>query len=176
MSQDSQKIGDLLRRLENILRRGRVAQVQTSPPRVRVALGDDVVTKWLPWFATRAGDDRTWWTPSVGEQVLVLSESGNTANGVVLMGMYQDAHPPADDDAAISSIVWSDGARVSYDKSTGTLETTLPTAGELISHVGEAHVSMRNAAITLTLGASRVTLTDDAIELRAPHISMVQAS
>lgn len=68
------------RMLENLIRFGTIAEVQMVPPRVRVKTGD-LLTGWLPWLALRAGADVDWDPPTVNEQVLLLSPSGQLANG-----------------------------------------------------------------------------------------------
>ena len=41
----------------------------------------------------RAGADREWDPPTIGEQVVLLSPSGNLAQGVVLTGLFSDLIP-----------------------------------------------------------------------------------
>ena len=73
---------EIVRRLENVVRLGTVAEVRyETPARCRIKTGD-LVTDWLPWTTARAGGDRSWWAPEVGEQVIVLSPGGNTGAGV----------------------------------------------------------------------------------------------
>ena len=74
-------LAELARLIENLIRLGTVAEVQVEPPRVRVKTGN-VTTAWRPWFALRAGEDREWDPPTVGEQVILFSPSGNLAQGV----------------------------------------------------------------------------------------------
>ena len=83
---------DIDRLLRNLLRYGVVAQVQASPPRVRVAIGE-LTTDWLRWFNLRAGNVKGAWQPSPGEQALVLSPGGHLEAGSVLLGLNSDAQP-----------------------------------------------------------------------------------
>jgi len=82
-------IAALSRLLENLIRLGTVAEVDHGslpdkrPAWVRVQSGD-LLTSWLPWAALRAGTTRDWDPPTVGEQVLVLSPNGQTAQGVAI--------------------------------------------------------------------------------------------
>ncbi|WP_082814689.1 phage baseplate assembly protein V [Collimonas fungivorans] len=50
-------------------------------------------TTWLRWVTHRAGDARTWWSPSVGEQVVLLLPGGDLTAGVILQAVYSDAFP-----------------------------------------------------------------------------------
>ena len=76
---------EIVRRLENVVRLGTVAEVRyETPARCRIKTGD-LITDWLPWTTARAGGDRSWWAPEVGEQVIaavVLSDEAE-ALGVV---------------------------------------------------------------------------------------------
>ena len=80
------------RRLANIVTLGSIAAVDVANAVAQVQIGG-ILTDWLPWLTARAGNDITWWAPEVGEQVVILSPSGDLAQGVVLPGLYQTAHP-----------------------------------------------------------------------------------
>lgn len=113
-------IVELSRRLENIVRIGVVAEVDHARALCRVDSGG-LRTDWLPWSARRAGDTRSWCPPTLGEQVLIFSPSGETAGGVVQTGIYSAAHDQPDDDAGTHLVVWPDGTRVEYDHDTHRL-------------------------------------------------------
>ena len=36
--------------------------------RVKYAEEKSALTDWLPWVATRAGGDASWWAPEVGDR------------------------------------------------------------------------------------------------------------
>lgn len=114
---------DISRRLENLLRLGTVAQVQMAPPRVRVQSGG-LTTTWLPWITLRAGTTREWNPPTVGEQCMLFSPSGEPAAGVVLVGLFSDANPAPSSSPEEFLIVFPDGARIYYNHVAGALEAT----------------------------------------------------
>lgn len=119
---------DLARRLENLIQLGTVASVDPVAARCTVSAGD-LLTAPLPWLVPRAGDARTWWAPSVGEQVVLLSPGGDPARGIVLPAIYADLFPrPAGADKARVA-VYPDGAEVSYDPAAHALRATLPAGG-----------------------------------------------
>lgn len=113
---------ELARRLENILRIGTVAEV--SGTRCRVTLGA-ITTHWMPWFTQRAGNDATWWSLSVGEQVMVLSPSGELAAGVVLTGLYSNAKPSPSTDPNKAIVNFENGTTIVYDKAAELLSATI---------------------------------------------------
>jgi phage baseplate assembly protein V len=88
----SAEIGDLQRRLANIFRLGKVAEVDRTAGRVKVQFGD-ALTAWLPWMTGRAGAVRDWNPPSVGEQVCVCSPMGEIESGFIMPGsIYTSAN------------------------------------------------------------------------------------
>ncbi len=112
---------ELDRRLANIVRLGTVEQADYAKARIRVRCGD-MLTGWLPWLTTRAGKDITWWAPDIGEQVVVLSPSGEPAQGVVLVAVYQNSSPQPETDVHKSKVVFEDGTTVTYDRSAHKLD------------------------------------------------------
>ncbi|WP_165667405.1 phage baseplate assembly protein V [Metapseudomonas otitidis] len=130
-------LATLARLLENLIRLGTVAEVDHAAARVRVQSGQ-LLTGWLPWLAPRAGADREWNPPTPGEQVLVLSPSGQTAQGVVLCGLFSDQHTANGDRPGLHRRTYRDGAVIEYDSVAHHLRATLPAGGstELVSTGG----------------------------------------
>jgi len=115
---------EMLRRIANMIRPGRVQEVShTRPPRVRVSTGD-LLTAWLPWLELRAGTTVTWNPPTVGEQCVVLAPDGDLAAGIVLVGMYQDDRPSPSESPNEWVAKFPDGATIVYDHSVSHLTAT----------------------------------------------------
>lgn len=114
---------DLARRLDNLIRLGTVAAVDHAQALCRVRTGG-LLTTWLPWFARRAGNTRTWCPPTVGEQVMVICPSGEVASGLVLTGLYTTAHDAPSHSADEHVIDFPDGARICYDHAASNLTVT----------------------------------------------------
>jgi phage baseplate assembly protein V len=110
----------LSRLLANMIRVGTVAAVDHAAARCRVASGE-LLSDWLPWLEHRAGATRTWDPPTVGEQVLLLSPSGEPAAGIVLTGIFCTAHAAPSASASEHVIDYPDGARIAYDHASGAL-------------------------------------------------------
>lgn len=127
----------LARLIENLIRFGTIAETQMRPPRVRVKTGG-LITGWLPWLALRAGADVDWDPPTINEQVLLLSPSGQLANAVVITGIYSDAVPANGDRAGLHRRTYQDGAVIEYDSVAHQLRAQLPGGAttELISSGG----------------------------------------
>lgn len=118
----------LARLLENLIRFGVINAVQMEPPRVRVTTGK-LTTAWLPWLALRAGDDRDWDPPTVGEQVILLSPSGQLANGIVVTGVFSDHIPANGNRPGLHRRTYSDGTVIEYDSVAHHLNATLADGG-----------------------------------------------
>lgn len=125
------RIGALERLLANVSRLGVIVDADYAKARVRVQVDVDVITGWLPWIAHRAGNDRAWSAPEIGEQVLVLSEGGNLEMGIALPAVYQDKHPAPADSADVQRAVFADGASVTYDRRGHRMVIDLP-GGEIV--------------------------------------------
>lgn len=119
---------DLIRRLENLVRFGVIHSIDYAEARCIVDF-QGIMTKPLPWLTIRAGSDATWDSPSVGEQVVVLSPSGELANGLVLFGMYSNTHPAPSASPDLKIRKFSDGATISYNTATHHLDAILPAGG-----------------------------------------------
>ncbi len=130
-------LAELARLIENLVRFGTIAEVQHKPPRVRVRTGE-LLTTWLPWLALRTGADREWDPPTVNEQVILLSPSGQLANGVAITGLFSDLIPANGDRPGLHRRTYADGAVVEYDSKAHHLSAVLPSGGttELISDGG----------------------------------------
>lgn len=114
---------ELSRRLENLIRIGTVAAVDHGAALCRVESGG-LVTDWLPWIAPRAGTTREWNPPTPGEQVMILSPSGEPGGGVVLTGVFSAAAPAPSQSPHEHLVIYRDGARICYDHAAGHLSAT----------------------------------------------------
>jgi phage baseplate assembly protein V len=116
---------DHARRLSNVARYGTVAEADYSGetagfPAIRVSLQDGaILTDWLPWFSPRAGRDRVWDPPEVGEVVMLLAPSGELTNGVAIPGLFSDGNANGDR-AGLHRRTYDDGTVVEYDRDSHT--------------------------------------------------------
>lgn len=116
-------IQELARAIRNLIRSGVVTEVDIVQGLCRVQSGG-IQTTWLNWLTTRAGRSRTWWAPSVGEQVLLLAIGGELDTAFVLPGIYSDDNPAPSASADAWLVEFPDGAVMSYEPQTGALTVT----------------------------------------------------
>jgi phage baseplate assembly protein V len=115
---------ELLRLILNLIRFGTIADINHDTQRVRVKVGENVTT-WRPWITFRAGDAQTWFPPSMGEQVIVLSPEGDFANAAILPAIYSDKYKSPSTNPTHHTTRYVDGTVVQYDSAAHTLTATL---------------------------------------------------
>ncbi len=145
----------------NLIRIGIIAELDEENARVTVHVGG-LTTDWLPWLTWRAGQDRTWWAPEPGEQVLVLSPYGDPAQAVVLPGIYQEAYPAPGNIKTTSRAEFKDGAFVQYDRQGHHYHLDVPAGGSITLRIGDT---------TLLLQGDKTTLTTPHLAVNSPIAS-----
>lgn len=141
---------ELSRRLENLIRIGTIYSIDYAAVRVRVQTGN-LVTQWLPWLEHRAGQTTTWDPPTVGEQVTILSPSGEPAGGIVLRGLHSTAIQPPSHSPDTHVIRFPDGAIVTYDHAASHLEASGIQTGRI------------EAAVSITLDTPMTHITGQCV-------------
>jgi phage baseplate assembly protein V len=144
---------ELDRRISNLIKFGTVQAADYVNATVRIKAGD-ILTDWLPWQTQRAGGNISWHAPEIGEQVVVLSPSGELNQGVVLIGLYQSLKPPAVATPNIHQIVYSDGAIVEYDRHMHHLKAVLPDGATMAVRATGGMTIIGDITLTGTLTAS----------------------
>ncbi|MCI0913984.1 phage baseplate assembly protein V [Pseudomonas putida] len=133
----------------------RVVAVDLAAARLRVSDGSGWTSAWLRWHAQAAGKARHWRAPTLGEQGVLLSPSGEPAQGTFIPGLYGNAGlPPAQLD---HTEVWQfeDGGSLTYDWQARRYDIQLPS-GTVSIKVGASSVEVSNDAITLKAAAIRL--------------------
>ncbi len=77
------QLTEIMRLITNLIRTGVVTEVDRENWLCRVKTGE-LETNWISWLTLRAGNARTWWRPSEGEQVVLLSLGGNLETAFAL--------------------------------------------------------------------------------------------
>jgi phage baseplate assembly protein V len=142
-------ISELDRRLANIVRQGTITELDDANARVKVDIGD-LVTDWLPFHAARAGEDRTWHAPEPGEQVTILSPSGELSQGTVIPGIYQTKYDAPGNVRTKSRTEFKDGAFIEYDRDGHKHVIDVPAGGSITLHIGGTTLKLEDGQTTLT--------------------------
>ena len=124
-------LGEVARRLANVVRPCTIAEVDLGGARARASYGEDpngapVLTAWLPWISAAAGEDRDWRPPSAGEQAILLAPYGELPAAFILCGVYRDKFPAPESAGTKRVTEYRDGARIEYDTEAHALKALLP--------------------------------------------------
>lgn len=135
-----------------------VVAVDLAAARVRVSDGAGWTSAWVRWHALAAGKARHWRSPSLHEQGVLVSPSGNPAQGTFVPGLYGNAGPPPDNRDHVETWRFDDGGSLVYDWQAKSYTITLPSG-----------------TATVKVGGTEAVLTDDAITAKTVNAT-VQAS
>ena len=116
-------MSDFARMIANLIKQGVIAESDPRAGLVRVKHGE-LLTDWIPYFVPAAGGVSVHRPPSVGENCIVLSPSGEPANGVVLCGLASTSHPAPSGSADETVVKFPDGAVAKYNHGAGALDLT----------------------------------------------------
>jgi phage baseplate assembly protein V len=165
------------RRQADAIKFGKVQEADYTKARVRVLIGDEdddeghIVTGWLPMPGARARNDSDWHPLEVGERVAVLSESGDTPNGVVIpAGIFNTDFPAPGNKAGLWIRKFQDGGQITYDRETG--EWLVEGMSKATTKVGTSTVVAEPDVVTVTVGGATITVKDGEITLSAGGSSL----
>lgn len=127
--------------LKNIVRVGLVSKVNPEACSARVIFQDrsDVVSYDLPILVRGSLENKDYWLPGSGEQVVCLFLPSGNAQGYILGSVYSKKDKPPVADSNKRCLKFSDGSTLEYDRNTNTL--TINAVGP-ISIVAEGNVSI----------------------------------
>lgn len=144
---------ELARALRNMIRTGVIVETDLDVGRCRVQTGG-IQTDWLQWLTQRAGRSRTWWAPSVGEQVIILAVGGELDTAFVLPAIFSDDYPAPSASADALHMAFPDGAVIEYEPESGALTVSgIKTADVTASGSVTATVP-----VVLVKASTRITL------------------
>lgn len=112
------QLTEIMRLITNLIRTGTVTEVDQGNWLCRVKTGE-LETNWINWLTLRAGNSRTWWKPSVGEQVVLFSLGGNLETAFALPAVYSNQFPPPSNSEDGSVTEYPDGGWFEYEPETG---------------------------------------------------------
>lgn len=147
---------ELSRRIENMIRLGTIAEVDHAGVLVRVKSGR-LLTDWLPWFERRAGATTTWEPPTIGEQCMIFSPSGEPAGGIVLVGINSAGIQPPSHSADDHATHYPDGTLVRYDHVAGVHEAIYPDGAEIRYNHHSNHLEAVNIVTGLVRATTSIT-------------------
>lgn len=149
---------------------GKVHEADYAKARVRVLIGDEeddsghLVTGWLPMPGVRARNDFDWHPLEVGEDVVVLSASGEIQNGLVIpAGVYSEENPAPGDKAGLWRRTFQGGGLIEYDRDSG--EWIVEGISKITLKVGGCTMEITESGFAFSGG----TITHDGKNIGKDH-------
>jgi phage baseplate assembly protein V len=126
-----------------MFRVGLVKQQDVQGARVRVAFPDrdQMLSFWLPVLFPKTQNDKAYWIPDLGEQVVCLMDAHDEA-GAVLGAIYSSADATPVQSADKYHLTFKDGASAEYDRAAHKLAVSLPAGATM-------NVSANGASIAI---------------------------
>lgn len=171
----SEETEDLRRRLQSIIRLGRVIAVHESGNLIKVQHGQ-LKTPFIRWFAYAAGETSDYRCPSIGEQAVLLNygAGNNGTQTVALIGLFSDNFPAPSNDPNEIVRCYPDGSLVSYHAKNHLLKVEVK--GDVVVNVDKTakvkaggEVTVDGSKIKLNKGMGVVTGAHKCMVTGLPH-------
>ena len=134
-----------------------VVGVDLVAGKVRVSNGE-WTSAWVRWHSLAAGKARHWRSPSLEEQGVLFSPSGQAGIDTFVPGLYGNAGGPPDNRDHVEVWRFDDGGSLVYDWQAKTYTITLPSG-----------------TVTIKVASTEVVVTDDAVTVMTGNINLKAA-
>lgn len=142
------KTTDLTRRVANMVVIGNIAQADHKRARYRVKVGE-ILSDWIPDTQPRAGKTRVYEGRDIGEQVVMVSPSGDLAQGIIVGSIHTESNQAADK-GSIHRTIYPDGTTLDYDDEANAFVLAVKDGGSFDLRIsGGAGISARGGKLTI---------------------------
>lgn len=162
--------------LNRILKIGEVSSVDHARGTARVSFDDDdsLVSSDLQVVQRNTYENKDYAMPAVNEDVVCLFLPGGSEDGFILGSVYAGEIKPPEQDGNKRTVVFSDGTRISYDRTSHTLTATIRGTEK---EDGTSIVATREnvnvvCSGTADIQAGTVNATADSATVKAPTINL----
>lgn len=138
-----------------MFRVGLVKEQDLQGARVRVTFPDrdQMVSYWLPIVVFKTQNDKSYWLPDLGEQVVCLMDEYDEA-GAVLGAIYSAADTPPVQSADKFHVSFKDGANFEYDRTAHAFTMNLPGNATMKISLNGASIAIDTAGnVTIAPGS-----------------------
>ena len=138
---------------------GIVKAQDAANARVRVTFPDrdQMQSWWLPVVFAKAQNDKAYWIPDVGEQVVCTMDEYDE-DGAVLGAIYSSADRPPVTSADKLHWTFKDGAVFEYDRSAHSLQMSIPSGGTVTITANGASVAIDGSGNVAIVAAGQIQL------------------
>ncbi|QTP60926.1 phage baseplate assembly protein V [Billgrantia antri] len=155
------RLGELERRLNGMVMVGTILAVDHASRKLRVQVGE-IRTAWLAWPVEMGRNFRRWRPLREGQQVVLVSPSGDPSQAVIAGMLYSSALSAPSDNPDLDLVEFEDGARFQYDSATH----------EYIGETGGSRITMDRDRILLSSNGSTLELDSAGIRLNGARIDL----
>ena len=134
-----------------------VVGVDLAAGAVRVSNGE-WTSAWVRWHSLAAGKARNWRSPSLGEQGVLISPSGQAGIGTFIPGLYGNAGAQPDNRDHVEVWRFDDGGSLVYDWKASSYTITVPS-GTVTIKVGGTELVVTDNAVTVKSGTVDIEAT-----------------
>lgn len=139
-------LSEIDRRLTQVIRLGRVVEVDAEKARVRVQVGENT-TGERPWV-TCAGAIKIWNPPAVGEQVVLLSPGGDLDQSIVLPSLYYRSFAAPSQDPNAVQVQLSEKTTALWNPTANTFSFSLSPEGHIELKSGDLSAYFDSREVT----------------------------
>ena len=168
---------EALGRLNDLIKVGEVSSIDPATGTARVVFDDEdgTVSYDLPILQRNTYKTKDFHSVTVGEDVLCLFLPTGPEEGFILGSVYAGEVMPKESSGDVRSVVFADGTRVSYDRSTSelvisVLGTTIKVTGQNVNIVAPSVIDLKAPTITLTMGATTMVLSGSQASIKASNL------
>jgi phage baseplate assembly protein V len=138
---------------------GIVKEQDTSKARVRVTFPDrdQMQSWWLPVVFSKTQNDKCYWIPDVGEQVVCTMDEYDE-DGAVLGAIYSNADTVPIANADKLHLTVKDGATFEYDRAAHALQMSIPSGGTVRIMANGASITIDESGNIAIDGSGNVSL------------------
>lgn len=113
-------LGEIERRLANMVKVGVISAVDHAGKKIRVEAGG-MNSAWLPWPVEMGRNFKRWRPLRAGQQVVMVAPSGELAQATVIGMLYSSSLDAPDTNPDLDLIEFEDGTRLQYNSASSHL-------------------------------------------------------
>ena len=163
--------------LNGLIKIGEVSSIDPAMGTARVLFDDDdsLVSYDLQVLQRNTFKNHDYAMPDVGEDVLCLFLPTGTEEGFILGSLYAGEVMPKESSGDVRSVVFADGSRLSFNRSTSELDitigaTSIKVTGQNVNIVAPTVIDLKAPTITLTMGATTMVLSGSQASIKASNL------
>ena len=145
-----QEVRQIKRQMSEMHRYAKVTAVDVETARLTVQ-SEGLPQEDVPFLTMRAGEDQTYWLPSVGEFGFLIAPCGISANAIFLPGIFYTDYPPGDMNLNVAKRIFRDGTVEEIDTENSHYRLTIGEDGttELIADTEQVQLSHDGNVLTI---------------------------